>query len=98
MKKAIQIVIILFSIKAYAQQPVTTTPFELFGDHIFISLSVDDSDPVDFIFDTGDGLPVIDLNIATKLGLNMDHKESHTSAQGSITGALIKHNKIACDR
>ena len=67
---------------------------ELHGDHIMIKVQVDDSEPLDFIFDTGDGLTVIDLDIARALQLDLDHKQSTTSAGGKITGALIKHNKV----
>ena len=67
---------------------------ELYGDHIFIHLSVDGSEPLDFIFDTGDGLPVIDLDIAKMLNLDLNHSASKTSAQGAIKGALIDHNTI----
>lgn len=81
-------------IASYAQSPLTTTDFELYGDHVFVKLSVDDSEPLDFIFDTGDVLTVIDMDIAEKLNLPINHKETATSAQGSISGALIKHNKI----
>ncbi|MDW3192848.1 MAG: aspartyl protease family protein [Cytophagales bacterium] len=79
---------------SYAQSPLTTTDFELYGDHIFVKVSVDDSEPLDFIFDTGDVLTVIDMDVAQKLNLPINHKETATSAQGSISGALIKHNKI----
>ena len=88
------IFICLTLVTSQAQSPIQTGDFELFGDHIFVKLSVDDSDPLDFILDTGDGLTVIDLDIAQELKLPMDHKQTTTSAQGSITGALIKHNKI----
>lgn len=81
-------------IASYAQSPITTTDFELYGDHVFVKLSVDDSEPLDFIFDTGDVLTVIDMDVAEKLNLPINHKENATSAQGSISGALIKHNKI----
>lgn len=94
MKKLIFAGLLFVSLTAFSQDPVTSIPFELFGNHIFISVSVDDSEPVDFIFDTGDGLAVIDLDVANNLRLGMDHKASKTSAQGSISGALIKHNKI----
>lgn len=68
---------------------------QLFGDHIFIHLSVDGSDPLDFIFDTGDGLPVIDLDVANELGLDLNHSSTKTSAQGAVKGALIDHNTIS---
>ncbi|MEQ9307011.1 MAG: aspartyl protease family protein [Marinoscillum sp.] len=94
MKRILLLSVLLISVKLAAQDPITTTSFELFGDHIFITLSVDDSEPVDFIFDTADGLAVIDVDVAKKLNLKMDHKSSKTSALGSISGALIEHNKI----
>lgn len=95
MRKLLSLTLIgIASANLSAQELITKTGFELFGDHIFISVSVDDSEPVDFIFDTGDGLSVIDTDVAKKLNLKTDHQTTKTSAQGSITGALIEHNKI----
>ncbi|MDP4679453.1 MAG: hypothetical protein NWS46_03700, partial [Cyclobacteriaceae bacterium] len=39
-----------------AQSPLTSVPFELYGDHVFIKIKVNNSRDLDFIFDTGDGL------------------------------------------
>lgn len=94
MKKIVTLVFTALAFSAFSQKLITETEFELFGDHIFVSVSVDDSEPFDFIFDTGDGLAVIDLDVAKKLDLKTDHQSSKTSAQGSISGALIEHNKI----
>lgn len=94
MKKIFYLGLFIFTTELSAQKLITSTPFELFGDHIFVTVSVDDSDPVSFIFDTGDGLTVINAKVASKLGLKTDHKASRTSAQGSISGALIAHNQI----
>ncbi len=94
MKKNLIACLIFTAFVGYSQEPLTSTKMELFGDHIFIHLSVDGSDPLDFIFDTGDGLPVIDLDIAKSLNLDLNHSASKTSAQGAIKGALIDHNTI----
>lgn len=94
MKKKLSFLLLIISLKVSAQTPITSTEIALFGDHIFIHLSVDGSEPLDFIFDTGDGLPVIDLDIAQELKLDLNHRASKTSAQGHITGALIDHNTI----
>ncbi|MEQ8906131.1 aspartyl protease family protein [Ekhidna sp.] len=94
MKKFLFIVFIISLVFAQSQTPITTTKMQLFGDHIFIQLSVDGSEPLDFIFDTGDGLPVIDLDVAIELGLNLHHSSTKTSAQGAVKGALIDHNII----
>ena len=98
MKKLFTVAIgLIASVVVLGQSPQITSDFELYGDHIFIKLSIDDSEPLDFILDTGDGLTVIDLDIAEKLKLSVDHKQTTTSAQGSVSGALIKHNKVALE-
>lgn len=94
MRKLLFLSAVLGAYLTYAQSPLTTSDFELYGDHVFVKLSVDDSEPLDFIFDTGDVLTVIDMDVAEKLNLPINHKETATSAQGSISGALIKHNKL----
>ncbi|MFT6868198.1 MAG: putative aspartyl protease [Cyclobacteriaceae bacterium] len=94
MKKIIIFGLLLSTLKIFAQSPVATTPFELFGDHIFIKLSVNGSEPLDFIFDSGSGITVIDTDAALSLKLDLSHKETVAGAQASIQGAKIKHNKI----
>lgn len=94
MKKILIAYLLAATFVCHSQVPLTSTKMELFGDHIFIHLSVDGSEPLDFIFDTGDGLPVIDLDIARSLNLDLNHSASKTSAQGAIKGALIDHNTI----
>lgn len=75
-----------------AQTPITSIPFELFGDHIIIKVSVDDSEPLDFVFDTGAGLTVLDEDIADKLKLV---RKSVAMNEASSSWNLIKHNTIA---
>lgn len=94
MKNLLAFILILMIQSAFSQAPITSTKMELFGDHLFIQLNVDGSEPLDFVFDTGDGLPVIDLDIAKQLGLDLNHSAAKTSAQGAIQGALIDHNTI----
>lgn len=94
MKKLVLSIALAISLGSLAQKPLTTSPLEIFGDHTFIKLSVDGSRPLNFIFDTGDGLTVLDTDVALEIGLPMDHSERKTSAQGSIQGSLTKHNYI----
>ncbi|MCR9254271.1 MAG: aspartyl protease family protein [bacterium] len=96
MRKIFSTVVLgLFCAVAFGQQkPIQSIPFEVFGDHIFIKVKVDGSEPLDFIFDTGDGLTVIDTDIAESLKLDKDHDVKRTSASGSVTGALILHNVL----
>jgi len=90
---SISLFFVVFSV--FAQKPITTIPFELHGDHIIIKMSVDGSAPLDFIFDTGDGLTVLDLEKAKELNLPLNHKKLTTSIQGTITGADVKHNTLS---
>ena len=76
-------------------KPLASIPIELHGDHVIIKVSLDGSDPLDFIFDSGDVLTVVDTEIAEDLNLDLNHEISAQSAQGSIQGALVKHNTIA---
>lgn len=94
MKNLLILAVLFLSFKSQAQTPLATSPFELFGDHIFIKLSVDGSEPMDFIFDSGSGITVIDLEAAKGLKLDLSHKESVAGAQGTVQGSVIKHNKI----
>ena len=77
-----------------AQTPLTSVPFELFGDHIFIKIKVNNSRDLDFIFDTGDGLTVLNIETAKELGMLSGSDAKTTSAEGEISGKLVKHQKI----
>ena len=94
--------VILFSLIAtniLAQTPVATVPFELYGEHLFIKLTVNNStEELDFIFDTGDGLSVLSLETAERLDIKSDKKVKETSAGGRVTGYLVKHNTIHLDK
>lgn len=96
--RTLLILAFFIAFKSFAQQPVASTSFEQYGDHIIIQLSVDDSDPLDFIFDTGAGLTVIDLDVAKDLNLIFDHNELAKAAQGEIKSLAIKHNKIELNK
>lgn len=92
MKKLTAIITLLTAFTVTSQTPITSIPFELFGDHIVIKVSVDDSEPLDFIFDTGSGFTVLDNDVAESLGLAGKKIEMN---QASSDWQLIKHNTIA---
>ena len=94
MKNLTTLLFCLFTIQAFGQAPLTSIPFERYGDHLFIKVSVDDSEPLDFIFDSGDGITVIDRDVAEKLHLV---KKEIVLNEESVYGAIIKHNKIEID-
>lgn len=82
---------LLCFVGVWAQKPITSIPFELYGDHIFIKVSVDESEPLDFIFDTGSGLTVLDKDVADQLGLSGKKVNLNET---TTTFELIKHNTI----
>ena len=91
MKKLAVLILLFYVIESSAQTKITSIPFELYGDHMFIKVSVDDSEPLDFIFDTGSGLTVIDKDVAEKLKLVKKEAKMNTAKSRF---QLIKHNTI----
>ena len=77
-----------------AQGPLTSIPIEMYGDHIFIKLKVNNSRDLDFIFDTGDGLTVLNIQTARELSMERGSESTTASAEGTISGKLLKHQKI----
>jgi len=86
---------LLISGVVFAQNPVATIPFEQYGDHTFIKLSVNNSKELDFIFDTGDGLTVLNVARVKELNMKSGSDATTTSAEGTISGKLVKHNEIS---
>ncbi|MFT6867392.1 MAG: hypothetical protein ACJA08_002234 [Cyclobacteriaceae bacterium] len=90
MKKLITAWCLLAINYSQAQKPITSISFELFGDHIIIPVSIDNSRPLDFIFDTGSGLTVLDKTVAAELGLGKDINLNETKNSMEV----FKHNEI----
>lgn len=91
MKRSLTILFVLGAFSLIAQTPITSIPFQLYGDHMLIKVSVDNSEPLDFIFDTGSGLTVIDSDVADRLKLRGKKVQMNTTKS---TMELIKHNEI----
>jgi hypothetical protein len=65
--------------------------FEPIGRHIFIRVRINDSNPLWFIFDTGDKVAIVDLAKAKSLGLNL-HGEVNVggAGPGTLKGSLVR--------
>lgn len=94
-KIGIALAIVLYTGIALAQKPVASFPFEQYGAHSFIKVKINNSDELDFIFDTGDGLTVLNINRVAELGMSSGTDAKTTSAEGTISGQLVKHNEIS---
>jgi PDZ domain/Aspartyl protease len=60
-------------------------PFQLYGNMIVTQISIDESAPLDFIFDTGAGGTVINADTAAGLGIVGDEIVSQQGATGNAT-------------
>jgi aspartyl protease/PDZ domain-containing protein len=68
-------------------------PFELINKHILMKIRVNNSEPLWFIFDTGDKLAIIDMERAKALGLNLQGEINVGGAGvGSLKGAFVKES------
>jgi len=70
MKNLFSLFALVLASSLFAQKPITSIPFELYGDHILIDVSVDNSTPLKFIFDSGSGLTVLDSDVSQNLKLS----------------------------
>ena len=91
-----QLTILLLAVPffVYGQTPLATMPYEIYGDFIIIPIEINHSEKLDFIFDTADGLTVLNNITAAKLGLESGKRQKGTGAGGLITGQLIKHQEV----
>jgi len=69
------LLLFLANFSVHAQQLIDKVPIRLIDNLIFIELQVNDSpEPLNFLFDTGAGVTVIDTKIAEKFQLNISGK------------------------
>lgn len=77
--------------------PATTEvsiPFEMVTRHIVVKVTVDKSRPLSFVFDTGAGRGMIDLDRAKELGLNLEGKIRVGGAGAQTqTGAMVRNSR-----
>lgn len=85
----------LFHSPARAQNiPVATVPFVLNFDHIIIQLSLDGSEPLNFLFDSGAGGTLITKDAADSLGLTASVNRKNVGVSGSHKVGVIKGVKL----
>lgn len=76
--------------KAADPAPVVI-PFELLTRHILIKVRINNSDPLWFIFDTGDEDAIVDLKRARSLGLKLQGEVNIGGAgPGSLRGSYVR--------
>jgi aspartyl protease/PDZ domain-containing protein len=66
-------------------------PFELVTRHILIRVKINNSDPLWFIFDTGDKVAIVDMERAKSLGLTLQGEVNVGGAgAGTLKGANVR--------
>ena len=75
---------------APATTPVSI-PFEMVTRHIVVKVTVDKSRPLSFVFDTGAGRGIVDIDRAKELGLNLEGRVRVGGAGSQTqTGAMVQ--------
>ena len=105
MLRAWVFLLILFCrIPVHSQEPIETIPFELVHNLIFIEVRINDAEkPLNFLFDTGAGVTVIDSKISEQLSLPiMGNAKINTSGKSllskeSTANSLTIGKKILLD-
>lgn len=68
-------------------------PFDLVTRHIVVKVRVGGSRPLSFVFDTGDQVGIIDLNVAKELKLKLGHEVKVGGAgSGHLVGAMVENS------
>ena len=78
-----------------AAEPVVI-PFEMANRHILIKVSINNSAPLWFIFDTGDKVAIVDSTRARSLGLNLQGEINVGGAgEGSLKGSYVRDASLS---
>lgn len=81
-KSLIILILIFTSFRGTSQDLIESVPMRFIDNYIFIEVAVNDNEkPLNFLFDTGAGITVVDNNIAKQLSLDIN-KESKISTSG----------------
>uniref|UniRef100_UPI00404A19D2 retropepsin-like aspartic protease n=1 Tax=Gelidibacter sp. TaxID=2018083 RepID=UPI00404A19D2 len=81
-KNLIILFLIFASFRGTSQDLIESVPMQFIENYIFIEVTVNDNEkPLNFLFDTGAGITVVDTNIAKQLSLDIN-KESKISTSG----------------
>jgi Aspartyl protease/PDZ domain len=82
---------------AISAEPVSI-PFEMVTRHIVVKVRVNNSRPLSFVFDTGDKVGIVDLDVANELGLKLEGQVRVGGAGAEkLAGSIVKEAKWTLD-
>lgn len=74
----------------HAQAPLEVIPFKMVNGHIRIELSINDSKPYNFVFDSGAAANLLSEGVADELGLDLSGSTNIRGAAGSSEMKMAK--------
>lgn len=78
-----------------AKEALAEIPFELYGNHIFIKIRINQSEPLNFIFDTGAAATIISQPKAKRLKFSSDGFVTVRSSKGPTIAYYSSDNTIS---
>jgi hypothetical protein len=91
MKYFFTVAILCIASFTFANQYKDIIPFEVIEGHIRVKLSINDSPPLDFVFDTGAAANLLSDKAAETLGLDLDGNMYVQGASGTSQMKLVKN-------
>ncbi|MGD1840064.1 MAG: aspartyl protease family protein [Thermonemataceae bacterium] len=79
----------ILDIAAQSSSPITTIPFKLEGNHLMITTHINQSKALNFVFDTGAGATVINVQTAAQLQLKEGKQKTSDGAAGKVSSKVI---------
>lgn len=77
--------LMLICLYSFAQQLIETVPLKFINNLIFVEVTVNNQDkPLNFLFDTGAGITVIDTKIATEFSLKINGEAKINTSSKSL--------------
>jgi hypothetical protein len=95
MKRASLLILVLISTALITHsKPLTTLPFRVEKNCIYVYCKVNDTDSLKFLFDTGADGSVINKQALSKLALNIDGRSTNQGSNGSNEVEKSSENEI----
>lgn len=85
MRKLLLLVAFIGSNVLWANQPRAVLPFKIVNEHIYFELKINESESLQFIFDTGAAANLLNSDTAEKLGIESNGRTSVRGASGSTS-------------
>lgn len=88
----------VISLPVFAQNKVVEKiPFNVNGGHLIIKIRLNDSGPLNFIFDSGAGATLISRDVADSIGLVSGAQRKNVGVSGEHKVSLIRGVKLSTD-